>query len=446
MLLLLLPLVAAIFICERHDLLYPPQNVLYDSLYVHTFVLTTESKPTAKCNRFEAQTYGGKIYLYVLRDTTNTFSTPQKGDTLIAKTRIRRPDSIGTFDYRKYLLRQGIVGTAFVSRYELKTSATVNKTPLQHLLYQRLAEAGLKNDELATTGALTLGYKDDLDPELKHRFQASGAAHILAVSGLHTGILYGILLWLLTLGGRCKPRYENHVARRLISLIIIAVMGFYAWLTGLTPSVVRAVLMVTIAEIGRMAYRRPFSLNTIAAAAFIILIVRPLDLFSVSFQLSFAATTAIVASARLFPSLSRYFDISISRKNIGGRIIAYWWGIVTVSIAAQIGTLPLTMYYFGQMSNYFLLTNLIVLPLAAFLVPCGLVTIALGGTFIGTITGKITSLLAWTMNHAVGWIEALPGSTTQVQIDLPMLLIYYVILLFLMFFLHMSKKSSNFAR
>lgn len=443
MLLLLLPLVAAIFICERHNLLYPPQNVLYDSLYVHTFVLTSESKPTAKCNRFEAQTYGGKIYLYVLRDTTNTISPPQKGDTLIAKTRIRRPDSIGTFDYRKYLLRQGIVGTAFVSRYELKTSATVNKTPLQHLLYQRLAEAGLKNDELATTGALTLGYKDDLDPELKHRFQASGAAHILAVSGLHTGLLYGILLWLLTLGGRCKPRYENHVARRLISLIIIAVMGFYAWLTGLTPSVVRAVLMVTIAEIGRMAYRRPFSLNTIAAAAFIILIVRPLDLFSVSFQLSFAATTAIVIVARKAEHYIHSREWDFTKK---GRIVSWIAGTIIISIAAQIGTLPLTMFYFGQMSNYFLLTNLIVLPLAAFLVPCGLVTIALGGTFIGTITGKITSLFAWTMNHAVGWIEALPGSTTQVQIDLPMLLIYYVILLFLMFFLHMSKKSSNFAR
>ena len=109
------------------------------------------------------------------------------------------------------------------------------------------------------------------------------------------------------------------------------------------------------------------------------------------------------------------------------RIVRYVLGILIVSLAAQIGTLPLTMYYFGQISNYFLLTNLIVLPLATLLVPCGLLTIAFGGTGLGLIIGKVTYGLAWAMNHAVEWIEHLPGSTTQITIDGGMVAVYYAI-------------------
>ena len=152
------------------------------------------------------------------------------------------------------------------------------KTPpnaMQQMLYGRLAAAGLEGDELATVGALTLGYKEELDKDLRRHFQASGAAHVLAVSGLHTGIIYGLLIALLTLGGHFKPMHENRLGRCAISLIIIGAMWGYAWLTGMTPSVVRAVLMVTIFEVGHMAYKRSFSINTIAAAAVLILLVKP---------------------------------------------------------------------------------------------------------------------------------------------------------------------------
>lgn len=442
MLVLLLPLVVAILVCERAGWLYPPETVAYDSLYVHTFVLTSDAKPTAKCERFEAQTYGGKVYLYVRRDSTRTF--PQQGDTLIAATRIRRANSIGDFDYRRYLLRQGIVGTAYVRDYRLSPSAVIHQPSLQKRLYSRLAAAGLSGDELATTGALTLGYKEDLDRELKRHFQASGAAHVLAVSGLHTGIIYALLLGLLTLGGRRKPLYENRLGRCALSLIIIAAMWFYAWLTGMTPSVVRAVLMVTIFELGRMFYRQAISLNTIAAAAVLILLVRPLDLWSVSFQLSFAATAAIVLMANEMGKIVHYDHL---KRLQGGKILNWVVGILIVSVAAQLGTLPLAMHYFGQISNYFLLTNLIVLPLASLLVPGGLITIALGGTSLGLIAGKITYGIAWLMNHSVAWLEALPGSTTQVSIGTNMVAIYYAMwIAFILFYANIctrQKKTVN---
>ncbi len=303
---------------------------------------------------------------------------------------------------------------------------------LQERLYDRLRASGLEGDELATAGALTLGYKEELSKELRRHFQVSGAAHVLAVSGLHTGILYGVTVWLLTLGGRLRPMHENRIGRRALSLVVIAAMWGYAWLTGMTPSVVRAVVMVTIFEVGRMSYRRVFSLNTIAAAAFFILVARPTDLWSVSFQLSFAATAAIV----LIVNKSIYRDIELSgfRNTILGRIGSFFGGIIVVSIAAQIGTLPITIHYFGQVSTYFLVTNLIVLPLATFLVPCGLISIALGGTVAGVLFSRITFALAWLMNHAAGWIEHLPGSTFPAHAGSGMVLFYYVLLaLFLLF-------------
>lgn len=315
----------------------------------------------------------------------------------------------------------------FVDRPPKYTSGQAPNV-LQERLYGRLEAAGLSGDELATVGALTLGYKEDLNKKLKRHFQASGAAHVLAVSGLHTGIIYGLLWWLLTLGGRRKPMYENKAGRRAISMTIIVTMWGYAWLTGMTPSVVRAVLMVTLVEIGRMIYRKSLTINTVAAAAFLILMVRPTDLWSVSFQLSFAATTAIVLLVNKIQSTYRYIEISRYRDSFLSRVITYFLGLIAVSIAAQIGTLPVTMYYFGQVSTYFLVANLTVLPTATLLVPCGLLTIVLGGSSGGVIVGKVTWGLAWLMNHSAGWIESLPGSTIPAHINGAMVVIYYGLL------------------
>ena len=312
-------------------------------------------------------------YLYLLRDSTRAL--PGWGDTVVAKTQI------------EWSRR---TGRAFAARYTI-LPAKGHPIPLQVRLYRRLADAGLSGDELATTGALTLGYKDDIDPEVRRHFQVSGAAHVLAVSGLHTGILYGLVLWLLTLGGRFKPLYENRFGRCAISGVVIAVM----W-------------------------------------AVLILAVRPTDLWSVSFQLSFAATTAIVIMAK---ECEKYIHSRTFDHTWYGRILSWITGTVIISIAAQVGTLPITMYYFGQISCYFLLTNLIVLPIATMLVPCGLATIVLGGSWLGTMMGKITYGLAWAMNHSTGWIESLPGSIVSVHIGLGMVVVYFLFFILFITFL-----------
>lgn len=434
MVVILVVVIAALCICKHFqwpvNLLYQSECSTIDSLRTYSFVLQSTPKNTAKCYRYEADVLAiwdstewtplyQKALLYIQRDSTR--SIPQAGDTIIAQTRLRRGGKIGSFDYGQHLRMQGFIGSAYIYRYSIRTAST-HSTPLQQRLYHRLEQAGLNGDELATTGALTLGYKEDLDPELRQHFQASGAAHVLAVSGLHTGILYAILLGLLTIGKRFRPRYENRWGRCAMGSIIIAFMWGYAWITGMTPSVVRCVVMITLVEIGRMFYRNSLSINTIAAAAVLILLVRPLDLWSISFQLSFAATIAIVVAAK---GMKQLVPLPQSGNRWKTRIITYILDTIVVSIAAQLGTMPITMYTFGQVSNYFLLTNLIVLPIASLLVPIGLATVLFGGTAIGQFTGYITYGLAWLMNHAVGWIEQLPGSVTQVHINGYMVLLLY---------------------
>ena len=216
-----------------------------------------------------------------------------------------------------------------------------------------------------------------------------------------------------------------------------------------------------------MIYRQSVTVNTISAAAVLILIVRSTDLWSVSFQLSFAATFAIVLVAKRAESFLHTLEWEYRRF---GKPLAWIVGTITISLAAQLGTLPITMYYFGLFSTYFLLTNLIVLPLATLLVPCGLLSIALsslaslasgsstlvlGGstfgllfphlthalTFLSHAFTRITYALAWLMNHAVAFLDSLPHSTIPCHIPLWMLLLYYPLLLTLYLLIHNFSTS-----
>lgn len=281
----------------------------------------------------------------------------------------------------------------------------------QKALVERYRSLGVSGDALGTISALTLGYKGELNKEVIGDFRRSGAAHVLAVSGLHTGIIYAVLLYLLTCCKKRIPLYEERFKRCLISGVCIVCLWVYAYLTGMTPSVVRSVIMFSLAEVAHMLYRDRFSLNVVFFSAAVILAFRPTDLFSVSFQLSYAAVIAIVVASPLFslPALYKMRPQALSKA------VRYVYGLVTVSLAAQLGTLPITLLVFRQMSNYFLLTNLIVLPLASVLVPLGFVTLLLGGIpYVG-------DALVWCLQHgtelmlaAVNWVQSLPGAFVQI--------------------------------
>ena len=356
MVVLLLPMIAAVLLCYYTrfpiDLLHDTDVPYIDS--TRTFLVTIQDYPVRRTKTFRytaevqaivdsaTHTAQGRVYLYMQPDSIRTM--PTIGDTLVVRTRIQRGGQQGGFDYGTYLRQQGIAGTGMVWRSQWQyigygVPQRFSPKRWQHALQERYRRYGLDGKELATVSALTLGYKEDLDRETTRSFQRAGAAHILAVSGLHTGIVYSVLLLVLTLGGRFKPLYTQRLWRCGQSAVIIAAMWAYAAMTGMTPSVVRSVLMLSLVETGRMLYRQSLSLNTVAAAAFMILVVRPLDLFSVSFQLSFAAVVALLL---FVPAFSRLLPTSGIHPAPLRKTVRYIVDIVAVLLGAQIRTLPLS--------------------------------------------------------------------------------------------------------
>ncbi|PLX15260.1 MAG: hypothetical protein C0597_09055, partial [Marinilabiliales bacterium] len=289
------------------------------------------------------------------------------GDEMLASAYINEPVHTGNpyaFNYKKYLSYKEIYNQCYIQSgyYQVLTYNKGSKVKLiSNRLRQRLLNIYYANqihgDEFAVLSALTLGYKSELTPEIKESFSTSGAMHILAVSGLHVGIIYIILCKLLFFLQRIK------YGKYLQSAIIILMLFFYAFITGLSASVFRATIMFTFISIGKIFTRQVNIYNSIAASAFLLLLMNPYAIMNVGFQLSFAAVLSIVFfQPRLYSLLT-----------INNTLVDYFWQLVSVSIAAQIGTFPITMFYFGQFPVYFMLTNIIVIPA---------VTIIIYGAFI----------------------------------------------------------------
>ncbi len=350
--------------------------------------------------------------IYLSADSSQ--ATPAMGDLLLVRTRITRPQAlfIGEFDYGNYLRLQHKVGVGYVrpGQWQIIGHVPIRglrayATTVQRKLAQRYSDAGLHGQPLALISAITLGERDALDSDLRQSFAAAGAAHVLAVSGLHTGIIYIVVVSLLTCFGLWRPLYEQRIRRALLSSCIIAVMWAYAFITGLSPSVMRAALMLTIIQVGWICRRQSLSFNTLAAAACICLWIDPLSLFSVSFQLSFAAVAGILLFVPHFNSM----------WIVHSKFARFMRDLVTVSAAATIGTLPVSLYYFSQVARCFLLTNLVVLPAAYVLVISGLLVLALAHTPVGAwLVFALQHIGGWVCTF-VAWIEHLPYSTLHIS-------------------------------
>lgn len=374
--------------------------------------LLSEGQERAKTMRYEAEVEnGGRVLLYLQKDS---LPMPRMGDVLLVQTIVRRGGRMGEFDYGLYLRRQGIVGSCWAYRrnwqvidHEEIKGLRVMAYRCQRNLHERYKEMGIRGKELGVLSALTLGYREELDKNVQRSFSASGAMHILAVSGLHTGIVWGIVMWVLTLGGWRKPLWEERWKRLILTLSAIVLIWVYAFITGLSPSVMRSALMLSFWSLSSLLDRYTSRWNPVFAAAVIILIINPLSLWSVSFQLSFAAVVGIMLVGSW-----------LQRKVVlRGRIVSYIGGLLIVSIAAQVGTMPLTMYYFGQTSNYFALTNVLVIPMAFVLLLLGFITLAMSWCMLGEWLAIVTRWCTWLLRASVERVESLPGSTTKISLS-----------------------------
>ena len=261
----------------------------------------------------------------------------------------------------------------------------------RNLLLERLQSSGLSDDQYAIVAAMALGDKSALTHELKDTYSKTGASHILALSGLHLGIIYA-LLSLLVVGRRWQ--LMTQVA------IILSIWAF-VFLVGMSASVVRSAVMLTVYALLAIGHRQKMSVNTLAFTAIVMLLISPQALFDVGFQMSFMAVFAILLFVPLFyrPFSAEYL--------MTHRIISWLWGMVAVSIAAQIGVAPLIAYYFGRFSCYFLLTNFIVIPAATLILYLSLATLLIPA--IGVLLAGIVGLL----NTTLFYIAAIPGATIE---------------------------------
>lgn len=359
------------------------------------------------------------------------------GDVLRVRTAIHCPaaDSISKFDYGRYLRLNHEVGVAYIragnwqvvdhrAPHGIRQHAMV----LRHRLLQRFVTLGFRGEELAVLSAITLGERSAMSSTLQQTFAAAGAAHVLAVSGLHTAIIFSFVWMILTLFGRFPPRYHNQIHSFILTVLSTLIMIGYAFLTGLNPPVVRAVIMITIIQVGLMLHRQPISINSLAAAAVFSLLIDPLSLFSVSFQFSFAAVLAIILFVPpfndvLYPSSKSVLYIGRKEIQLNNSFTRYLCNLISMSVAAQIGTMPFALYYFGQFSNYFLLTNIVIIPLASFIiVPLSFIVLLFASTPVAPFLAGVLNISVQAMCGYTKWVESLPLSTTSLSINFMMML------------------------
>ncbi len=381
-----------------------------------------------------AKTVRGKIILYFDKECKPAL---KYGDELLIANNLQIIRGFGNpyeFDYASYLKKQNINHSMYLIRTDwIRTYHSSPNFIIQLSIYTRnilldiLREFDFSEPEFAVASAILLGYDDYLDQDLRQLYSGSGAMHILCVSGLHVGIIFLMFNTLLAFIKRYK--YGNYIHAFLIILII----WMYAMITGLSPSVFRSATMFSFITIGGIMNRKTSTYNSLAASAFVLLISNPFLLFHIGFQLSYMAVLSILFFQ---PHLSALFK-------------SRWWlikksrDLIAVSIAAQLGTFPLAIYYFHQFPNYFIITNLLVIPLSFVILIGGFANIfvyliGLGSSYLGFILTQGLYYSLRFLNYSLGFITELPLAVSENLFFTPSdtLLVYLIIIFFSLFLIY----------
>ena len=328
------------------------------------------------------------------------------------------------FNYQKFMRNRGVTGQIRLLpvNYKLlearRSSLTGMSSNWRNNIVSKLKKSKMEEGELAILQALLLGQRQDISEEIYNNYSAAGVIHILAVSGLHIGIILWILYRILS------PLDQLKMGRTLKTLLIVLLLWLYASLAGLSPSVVRAVTMFSFVAVGIQIKRRTSVLNSLFMSMMLLLLIRPQFLFEVGFQLSYLAVFSIVLFQPLLYNL-------IVPKNF---ILKYLWGIFTVTLAAQAGVLPLSLLYFHQFPGLFFLSNLVILPFLGLILATGIVVIVLAlmnalPDFFSIAYGFMIDSL----NSFVSWVAVQEGFLFQ---DIPFsgfqALAFYLVLLCLL--------------
>ena len=376
----------------------------------------------------------GKVLLNIAKDS---LLKPLKVDEFIYTksdfVEVNKPLNPHQFDYRFYLEKQVIYQQLYLDKNQYKSvdfkvfSLVGLSAKFRNAIQESLQKYHFKADELAVINALLLGQRQEISKELISDYSKAGAIHILAVSGLHVGIILWILTWLL------KPIERLKKGKIIKTICIVILLWMFAFIAGLSASVVRAVTMFTFLAIGLAFQRKNVILFSLISSMFFLLIFKPMFFFDVGFQLSYLAVFGIVW---IQPKL---YKLYIPKFKVDKKM----WEIITVSSAAQIGVLPLSLYYFHQFPGLFMLSNLIIIPVLGAVLVGGIVVIAMAllgflPQFLASAYGYVISL----MNGFINWISNQEQFLLkEISLSFVMMLVTYVIIIFGADFL--IKKSAK---
>ena len=378
---------------------------------VYNGVLTSYPLERERSYRLEVMLrdslYGGhNIYLYLPKDSAAASLEP--GCMIVFDGKVNKPSSEGAgFDYASYLLSHGISGTLRVQAkdwHSLPPDGTeglrIRAVRFRRAVISKYREWGLDGNALAVVSAVSLGEKRALSDRLREVYSTSGVSHVLAVSGLHVGIM----CWFLYL---IFPAFLFRRAEWMRQLLVMGILWGYAFAIGLPVSITRTLIMFSIVAVCRAIERETSALNSLGIAALIMLAANPSALFDMSFQLSFSAVLFIVI---ITPIMLEIYE----PRNPLGR---YVWRVSVLSLAAQIGTVPIVMYHFSGFSTYVMLANLFVVPVMFVIVSLSMSLWIIG--WFPLLRGLAVTSLTWlidTMTVLLTRISALPYSRLELSL------------------------------
>lgn len=375
-----------------------------------------------------------KVFVYM--ESTEAVDSLLPGDVVCFRGKVRKPQNFTDdldFDYARYVTMQGVSGTVYLPSSQWKRVGEGHLTLRERLLRFRLylqehyMHSTFSDDALGVLAALTLGDKRLLSEETRAAYSDAGAAHVLALSGLHVGVIYAMLAFMIS--GVVRQRGM----RWLRELLIIGVLWTFALMVGMSASVVRAVFMCTLYILARWISRDSSSISVLSLAAFVMLLAHPLYLFDVSFQLSFMAMAAILW-------LEPYVETFLHNKRLPW-LLAYPIGIIGMSLVAQLGTFPLALYHFGTFPTCFLLTNLVVIPYLniVLLLTVAWWTLVLLGVPLSNQLGQLLQHLTQWMNDCLAYIGQWPHAVLHITEYSAMATMFTYLLIFFLA-LYLTKK------
>ena len=375
----------------------------------------------------------GKAICWIQKDKSSKML--RTGDRIVLPNNFRVIRNAGNpfeFNYHRHLKMQGIYAETYVSgsqwfvdgRFRAGGMVRFSERISESLL-NILKDNGISGNELDVAGALILGRRSGLDPDLRQKYAASGAMHILAVSGLHVGIIYIFLHCMLGLLKGVRYYFLGSL------IIILLVIWFYALLTGMSPSVTRSATMFSFLAVGRSLGRYTNIFNTLAASAFVQLLINPFMIFLVGFQLSYIAVTGIALYQPFLGSLVKFRNLLLNRIGM----------LITVSVSAQLLIFPLIIYYFNQFPNYFILTNVIAVPLAMIILYSGLMLFCFSFIpLLTTVFAFFLNIALVCLNYLTNTVSYLPFSNiSDIFIGMPLLITLYGIIIFFSLFIFFKK-------